>query len=265
MNEVNVNNDLLTGSLITYSNDQLILGQLTAASDIDFYKFQTTMLPTASGVGFDAKFSINESFNPQAGWKISLLDNSGSVLSTVDSADVSNFAASGELSLSGSYDSAKIAYVKVEKSDTSQNSNAEYQLIFAQHQQISEDDSSDLSAVSLIGDIAHYSTFSPVGGSDTDTYLFETTVAEVASTFDITLSAAGTDPITLTIRTLDGGSVFDSDGSPIELKAIANGESITMQAAASATAYKLELTLTSDSSGDYSFIVDGLVLRLRQS
>jgi hypothetical protein len=261
MNEVNVNNDLFSSSLITYSNDQLILGQLTAASDIDIYKFQTTMLPTASGVGFDAKFSINESFNPQAGWKISLLDNSGSVLSTVDSADVSNFAASGELSLSGSYDSAKIAYVKVEKSDTSQNSNAEYQLIFAQHQQISEDDSPDLSAVSLIGDIAHYSTFSPVGGSDTDTYLFETTVAEVASTFDITLSTAGTDPITLTIRTLDGGSVFDSDGSPIELKAIANGESITMQAAASATAYKLELTLTSDSSGDYSFIVVGLAAR----
>ena len=261
MNEINVYNDGFSDSLITYSNDQLILGQLTAASDIDIYKFQTTMLPSASGVGFDAKFSINESFNPQAGWKISLLDNSKSELSTVDSADVSSFAASGELSLSGSYDSAKIAYVKVEESGTSQNSNAEYQLIFAQHQQISEDNSSDLSAVSLIGDIDHYSAFSPVGGSDTDTYLFETTVAEVASTFDIVLSTASTDPITLTIRTLDGGSVFDSDGSPIELKAIANGESITMQADASATAYKLEFTLTSDSSSDYSFKVDGLAAR----
>ena len=65
MNELNVNNDLLTSDLLTTSADQLIFGQLTTDSDIDIYKFQTALLPKADGVGFTAKFrKLNQIYEP---------------------------------------------------------------------------------------------------------------------------------------------------------------------------------------------------------
>ena len=183
MNELNVNNDLLTSDLLTTSADRLIFGQLTTDTDIDIYKFQTALLPTASGVGFTAKFSLNETFDAQAGWKISLIDNNERVLSTIDSSTVTGFAASGELSLSGSYDSAKIAYIKVEKSDSDIGSSAQYKLIFEQHQQMSED-VLGTDAVSLMGDVANHGMFALVGSTDTDSFLFETTATAESSTLN---------------------------------------------------------------------------------
>jgi hypothetical protein len=183
MNELNVSNGLLTSDLLTTSVDQLIFGQLTTDTDIDIYKFQTALLPTASGVGFTAKFSLNETFDAQAGWKISLIDNNEQVLSTEDSSTVTGFAASGELSLSGSYDSAKIAYIKVEKSDADIGSSAQYKLIFEQHQQMSED-VLGTDAVSLMGDVANHGMFALVGSTDTDSFLFETTATTESSTLN---------------------------------------------------------------------------------
>ena len=184
MIELNVpSNDLFTSSLLTTSVDQLIFGELTDGNDIDIYKFQTALLPKADGVGFTAKFSVNEAFDTQAGWKISLLDNEENVLSSVDSSSITGFAANGELSLSGSYDSNKIAYVKVETSDTGIASSSQYKLIFEQHQQMSED-RLNTDAVSIIGDVANHSSFELTGGTDTDTYLFETTTSAAASTVD---------------------------------------------------------------------------------
>mgnify|MGYP000102415946 CR=1 FL=1 len=366
MNELNVNNDLLTSDLLTTNVDQLIFGQLTTDSDVDYYKFQTGLLPTALGVGFTAKFSVNESFDAQAGWKISLIDNSEQVITSVDSSTVTGFAASGELSLSGSYDSAKIAYVKVEKSVTDAGSSSQYKLIFEQHQQISEDAIS-ADAVSIMGDVANHSAFAVTGTSDTDTYLFETTAADASSSMgfvfidpnatasisltssaDTALNDSSTVAITersyahdgtvtfvngadtvslnlsfaiinsdtvsvtlkyadgslakddagadisareldyntnlsvkhsadsstsvkfsidstvalspsLTIRTIDGGSVTDSLGSTISDTVVNHGKSVTLTADASATAYKLELTSSTD--GSYNIQLDGLATR----
>ena len=211
MNELNVNNDLLTSDLLTTSADQLIFGQLTTDSDIDIYKFQTALLPKADGVGFTAKFSVNEAFDTQAGWKISLLDNAENVLSSVDSSSVTGFAANGELSLSGSYDSNKIAYVKVEKSDTDIASNSQYKLIFEQHQQMSED-RLNTDAVSIIGDVANHSSFELTGGTDTDTYLFETTTSATASTLDfVFIDPNATASVSLTAS--DGTTVINDTSS----------------------------------------------------
>jgi len=256
MNELNVSNDVLNGSLITYNNDQSILGQLTSSNDVDIYKFQTTLLPTASGVGFKVKFSINESFDAQAGWKISLLDNSGAVISSVnssgavissvnssgtvisstvissvvDSYDVATFAASGELSLSSSYSSAKIAYVKVEKSGTNEASTAQYELIFEQHQQMSEE-ALTVDAVSLVGDVAHHNSFVLLGTDDTDSYLFETLAASSSSELSVLLTSTDITSATLTIRTLDNGTVFDSNGAAIVSTTITSGTAIVFASA----------------------------------
>ena len=222
MNElINVNNDLLTSDLLTTSVDQLIFGQLTTDSDIDIYKFQTALLPKADGVGFTAKFSINEDFDTQAGWKISLLDNAENVLSSVDSSSFTGFAANGELSLSGSYDSNKIAYVKVEKSDTDIASNSQYKLVFEQHQQMSED-RLNTDAVSIIGDVANHSSFELTGGTDTDTYLFETSTSAAASTLDfVFIDPNATASVSLTASDADGNTVIkdkaNSDSSALAI------------------------------------------------
>jgi hypothetical protein len=369
MNELNVNNDLLTSDLLTTSVDQLIFGQLTTDTDIDIYKFQTALLPTASGVGFTAKFSLNETFDAQAGWKISLIDNNEQVLSSIDSSAVTGFPASGELSLSGSYDSAKIAYIKVEKSDADIGSSAQYKLIFEQHQQMSED-VLGTDAVSLMGDVANHGNFALVGSTDTDTFLFETTATAESSTLNfvfidpnatasisltnaensalnnadatpaaitntnyshdslitfvnasetinlslsfaivdsdsvsvtlkyadgsiakdgddadilarkldyaeslsvlhsststtsINFSVGNTSALSpsLTVRTLEGGNVVDSDGNPVSAVSVSHGKSVSLLADASATAYKLELAST--TAGDYSVQVDGLAARV---
>jgi len=224
MIELNVpSNDLFTSSLLTTSIDQLIFGELTDGNDIDIYKFQTALLPKADGVGFTAKFSVNEAFDTQAGWKISLLDNEENVLSSVDSSSITGFAANGELSLSGSYDSNKIAYVKVETSDTGIASSSQYKLIFEQHQQMSED-RLNTDAVSIIGDVANHSSFELTGGTDTDTYLFETTTSAAASTVDfVFIDPNATVSVSLTASDADSNTVImdkaSSDSSAVAITA----------------------------------------------
>ena len=245
MNESSINNDLLNDSLLSYNTDQLIIGQLLNLSDVDIYKFQTQVLPTSSGVGFNANFKITENFDPQAGWKISLLDNTGAVLSSLDTADVASFAATGEVTLASSYDSAKIAFVKIEASATNIASDTQYGLTFNQLQQVSED-AVTATESAIVNDSQHHGEFTLVGGvPDTDTYVFETLAADSSGYIDFTyidknasLSLTLKDTSSQVINNLEDVSIthgnnisFMHDGSQVDLNAtfgIQDDNSITL-------------------------------------
>ena len=221
MNESSVNNDIFSDSLLSYNPDQLIIGQLTDQSDVDIYKFQTQVLPTASGVGFSAIFSIVDNFDPQAGWKISLLDNSGNVLSSLDTADTSDFAATNQVILNSSYDAAKIAFVKVEASATNISSSSQYSLTFSQIQQIAEDEVAATESA-IVSDSQHHGEFTIVGGvPDTDTYVFETLSADSSGYIDFTYIDKSAS-VTLTLKDTNSQVLND-----IEDSAVTHGNSIT--------------------------------------
>jgi hypothetical protein len=226
MNESSVNNNILSDSLLSYNTDQLIIGQLTDQADVDIYKFQTQVLPTASGVGFSAHFNIVDNFDPQAGWKISLLDNSGKVLSSLDTADVAGFAATGQLVLSSSYDSAKIAFVKVQASATNTASDTQYNLTFSQLQQISED-AVAATETAITGDSPHHGDFAVVGAvADTDNYVFETLAADSSSYIDFTYIDKGAS-VSVTLKDTGNQVINNIDNVGIEDASIIYGNNIS--------------------------------------
>ena len=206
MIEQSSGNDNINSSLTQFDSGRLIYGQLLSSTDVDVFKFLPNFNGTLEdGVGFTASIRITEDFSAQAGWKFSLIDSDENIIASIDSNDVDDFPATGQLQLSGSYDVSKALYVKVETSATDAHSAAQYELLLQEHNQIDEEAVADDYA-SLQGDIASYSNFEKGAGvEDVDTFVFETLDATAATTANIVYTAM----VDLSFTAADGSSILD--------------------------------------------------------
>jgi hypothetical protein len=206
-------NGILTNTLTQSDAGRLIYGQLISGSDVDVFKFIPEINSTLEdGVGFTASIHITEDFSAQAGWKFSLIDSNEYVIATVDSANVADFASTGMLQLSGSYDTSKPLYVKVESSGSANHSTAQYELLVLEHNQINED--SNEGYASLRGDVASQGSFALIGSetNDTDQFVFETKAADTATTAQVIYIDAGA-TIDLDFSDTEGISILDAPGT----------------------------------------------------